>query len=404
MKILNINLWIKISLFSLLIVAFFGVLMRFKIAFELPFLIQKNLQHAHSHFAFTGWVSQLLMVLMVRYLSTHIDQSKMTKYNLLFWANIIVSYIMLVSFVLQGYGLFSILFSTLGIFIFVWFSIWFYKDSKSIPAHSLSKNWFLVALFFGVLSSLGTFALAFMMATKNVPQDLYLSSVYFFLHFQYNGWFWFACIGLYVSFLDVNLVNIRQNDIVFKLFASSCIPAYLLSVLWLDLPTWLFVVVVIAALVQIYAWFRLVKMSTCIFELNPQISSFLKFIFKGIAFCVTLKLFLQFGSIFPTISKLAFGFRPIVIAYLHLVLLAIISGFLLTFLFSNHLVKRNSKSIFFFAVFVIGIFLNELLLALQGIFSLEYILIPFANELLFLTSIILLMGIAGILFFNHKKT
>ena len=54
MKKLNLNHWIKISLFSLLVVALLGVLMRYKIAFELPYLAQKNIQHAHSHFAFAG--------------------------------------------------------------------------------------------------------------------------------------------------------------------------------------------------------------------------------------------------------------------------------------------------------------------------------------------------------------
>ena len=54
-------------------------------------------------------------------------------------------------------------------------------------------------------------------------------------------------------------------------------------------------------------------------------------------------------------------------------------------------------------IFIIGIFLNELLLALQGIFSFEYILIPYANEMLFIVAIILLIGISGIVYYNRKK-
>jgi len=373
MKKLSINNWIKISLFSLFIVAFLGVLMRYKIAFELPYLAQKNIQHAHSHFAFAGWVTQLLMVLMVRYLSYYTSESKISKYNTLFWINIIGAYIMLISFIIQGYGFISILFSTISIFVFVWFAIWFYKDSKEIPSHSLSKNWFLVSLLFGVISSIGTFVLAYMMATKHVPQDLYLSSVYFYLHFQYNGWFWFACTGLFVSLLQPNLTNTRENKTVFQLFAWSCLPAYLLSVLWLKLPVWVYALAVISAIVQVFAWFKLLKFSLSIFKVNPRISAFLKILFKGIAFCVTLKLLLQFGSVFPAVSKLAFGFRPIVIAYLHLVLLAIISGFLLVYLYTNELVNRSSKTVLFLVIFIVGIFLNEMLLALQGIFSFEYI-------------------------------
>ncbi len=403
MKRLSINNWIKTSLFSLFIVAFLGVLMRYKIAFELPYLAQKNIQHAHSHFAFAGWVTQLLMVLMVRYLSYYTSESKISKYNTLFWINIIGAYIMLISFIIQGYGFVSILFSTISIFVFVWFAIWFYKDSKEIPSYSLSKNWFLVSLLFGVISSIGTFILAYMMATKNVPQDLYLSSIYFYLHFQYNGWFWFSCTGLLVSLLQPNLTNTRENETVFQLFAWSCLPAYLLSVLWLKLPVWVYALAVISAIVQVIAWFKLVKLSLSIFKANSRISTFLKILFKGIVFCVTLKLLLQFGSVFPAVSKLAFGFRPIVIAYLHLVLLAIISGFLLAYLYTNELVHRSSKTVLFLVIFIIGIFLNELLLALQGIFSFEYILIPYANEMLFIVAIILLIGISGIVYSNRKK-
>ena len=48
--------WLRISLFNLMLVAFLGMILRYKILFSLPFLDQKHLLHAHSHFAFSGWV------------------------------------------------------------------------------------------------------------------------------------------------------------------------------------------------------------------------------------------------------------------------------------------------------------------------------------------------------------
>jgi hypothetical protein len=42
--------------------------MRYKIGFEFPFFDQKHLQHSHSHFAFSGWISHTLMVLMIVFL------------------------------------------------------------------------------------------------------------------------------------------------------------------------------------------------------------------------------------------------------------------------------------------------------------------------------------------------
>ncbi len=43
---------LKFSVFSFVIVAILGVLMRYKIAFSLPFVEQKHLQEAHSHLLF----------------------------------------------------------------------------------------------------------------------------------------------------------------------------------------------------------------------------------------------------------------------------------------------------------------------------------------------------------------
>ena len=56
---------------------------------------------------------------------------------------------------------------------------------------------------------------------------------------------------------------------------------------------------------------------------------FLKYILLFVGFALSAKFLLQLGSTIPALSQLGFGFRPIVIAYLHLVLLAVISLFLL---------------------------------------------------------------------------
>ena len=60
--------WLQFSLANLFIVALLGLLMRYKIGFAFPFLDQKHLQHAHSHFAFAGWISHTLIVLMIIFL------------------------------------------------------------------------------------------------------------------------------------------------------------------------------------------------------------------------------------------------------------------------------------------------------------------------------------------------
>ena len=113
---------------------------------------------------------------------------------------------------------------------------------------------------------------------------------------------------------------------------------------------------------------------------------------------------LQLGSTIPEISKLAFGFRPIVIAYLHLVLLAIISLFLLFYIYANNFIFMNKKIKVGIIIFSIGVLLNEVILAIQGIASFSYTIVPLANELLFLVAIILVSGIGTITFYSLKKS
>ena len=84
---LDTKFWLKISLLNLCIIALLGVLMRYKIGFEFPHFDQKHLQHSHSHFAFSGWISHSLMVLMVYYVQTKIAHFQSSKYKKIIIAN-----------------------------------------------------------------------------------------------------------------------------------------------------------------------------------------------------------------------------------------------------------------------------------------------------------------------------
>lgn len=417
----NSNRWLKFSLLNLLIVALIGLLMRYKIGFEFPFLDQKHLQHSHSHFAFSGWITHTLMVLMIVFLEkraknivlrqAHDDRGEkkiehrfFKKYNSLLTTNLICAYGMLVFFIIQGYGLFSIIFSTASIVVSCVFAYYFVKDLKLISDEVLAKNWFKAALFFNVISSLGTFALAYMMVTKNIHQNEYLASIYYYLHFQYNGWFFFSCMGLLFSFLNLKSSENLFFKKTFWLFFASCIPAYFLSTLWLDLPIWIYLITVIAAFIQVYTWFRfLIIIVKTKREFLQNFSFFLRYILLFVGFALSVKFLLQLGSTIPVLSKLAFGFRPIVIAYLHLVLLAIISLFLLFYIYANHLIQFNNQIKRGVIIFSIGVLLNEIILAIQGIASFSYTPIPFVNELLLGAAIVLVLGIGITAFYSIRK-
>lgn len=393
------NQWIRIAVLNLLLVAVLGFIMRYKIVFSLPWVHQKHILHAHSHFAFSGWITQLLMIFMVAGFTG--PEQTLRRYTPIFKANLLTAYGMLLSFPFQGYGWLSISCSTASILVSYWFAWQFWSDIKR--QQPIAGNWFKAALLFLVMSSLGAFGLSFMMANHWVNQAWYLASVYFFLHFQYNGWFFFACMGLLFTLLGKYPQVIRYQSTIFRLFALACVPAYFLSVLWLSLPLWAYLLIATAALAQVVGCWLLFRMLLGAWPYCTKDWPVLARRTAALCFlALVIKLLLQLLSTIPALSDLAFGFRPIVIGYLHLVLLGIISLFLLTVLqlFSQppsaFLLRKGV------VVFVCSIAANEVLLMLQGLCAMFYIVVPYIQEALLLVALGLLTG-AAMIFFSFRR-
>ncbi len=387
--------WFRISLLNLTIVAFIGVLLRYKIAFSLPFLDQKFLLHGHSHFAFAGWITQALMTLMVFYLQESGQSQAFQKYKRLLLLNLFTAYGMVLSFPVQGYGFFSIMFSTLSIFVSYGFAAVFLKDLKANKESKISKLWFKGALLFSVLSSIGPFSLSYMMATHNLHEKWYLASIYFFLHFQYNGWFFFACMGLLIHKLEKHGINLEIQKKIFYSFFWSCIPAYFLSVLWIPMHIVVYVVVILSALIQLYGWIllikELVKIKSAFVNGISKIARVL-LLFSGVA--LSIKLLLQIGSTHPHLSQIAFGFRPIVIGYLHLVLLGMITLFILAYSISKNIITVTKAAKAGLTIFVSGVIINEMVLMIQGVKAMQNDSLNFVHYYLFGIALVLFSGIA----------
>lgn len=390
----TIGKWLKVALVNLCVVALLGVTLRYKIAFSFPFIDQKNLLHGHSHFAFAGWITQAIMILLVYYLYKNKQENLFKRYSWIIFSNLIVAYGMLISFAIEGYSFFSILFSTLCIFVSYIFAFLFWKDLNKLKVNRNSHLWFKAALIFSVISSVGPFCLAYMMSSHAINQKFYLTSVYYFLHFQYNGWFLFGCLGLFISKLTELNCEEKRFKTIFWIFAISCVPSYFLSALWLPLHKIIYIIVVISAVMQFVGWIWFVKIiRNHISILKKEISNPGIWLMALAAISMSIKLILQLGSTIPALSQLAFGFRPIVIGYLHLVLLGLFSIFILGFIFSEKVLVVNRTVTIGIVIFVSGVFINEILLMTQGIFALATESIPHISELLFAAAIIIFTGI-----------
>ena len=397
------SFWLKFSVFNFLIVALLGVTMRYKILYSMPFLDQKHLQEAHSHFAFYGWITNVIYVLILNYMHKINAQIDLKKYEKLIVVNLIASFTMLGAFLYGGYFWVSIAGSTVALLCSFVFFFFFLRDAKKIQ--DSSKLWFLAGLFFAVISSVGVFNLGYMMMSKTATQDLYLASEYYYLHFQYNGFFIFSCIGFLLFSMKQagSGISEKQNKLIFWLLFIGCVIGYGLSVLWMKMPVSIFAVIVVATIMQtIGAVLLFVFIKKNWTNLVLKWSAMHRFVLLYAGFAFAVKIALQLGSTIPALNQFAFGFRNVVIAYLHLVLLMCIATFLINQILATHYFTITNKLLMGFKLLLLGIFLNELILGLMGVFSIKYISIPFANEMLLGVSVLMFASIFWI--FLHLKS
>src|SRR5690554_2717813 len=282
---MKVDFWLKFSVVNLFLVALIGTFLRLKVLTEFPFQ-QKYLLHSHSHFAFAGWVSHTLMVLMIYYLKNKCETLPMPRYIRLIIANLVCSYGMLIFFIYQGYAAASITFSTASIIVSYIFAYYFYKDSKHLKTEAALK-WFQGALVFYVISSVGTFFLAYSMTAPKINFDVYSASIYYYLHFQYNGWFLFACIGLFLSMFKVDNNLVKRLNRLYYLLSLATLVTYGLSVLWIDVSPIVYGVVAFFGLLQLVVWLRMHQVLTINFKYTIKTQpKYLQFILVIVGVCL----------------------------------------------------------------------------------------------------------------------
>lgn len=383
--------WLFFTFINLLIVAFLGLILRYKITFSIPFIDQKYLQHGHSHFALTGWISQALMVLLSNQVSKQISLDHFKKYQWILILNMVAAYGMLFSFPFQGYAAVSITFSTLSIIVSYIFAYRLWKDINLIKKEEPSFKWFKTALLFLVFSSIGIFIMVYFMITKNMNPNLHLAAVYLFLHFQYNGWFVFSCLGLLQNKLK-DRVDQKKISLFFWINALACIPAYFLSAPWLPVPKIIFILVVASAVLQFLSWIWVAFKSKerALLDRMPRLA---KWLLSLSALSYTLKVILQLGSTIPALSNIAFGFRPVVVAYLHLVFLCVISFFIIGYVLGWIFTRISTLAKIGAILFISGVILSETALMVQGLFAIGYHIIPYINEVIFGITVFIFLGV-----------
>lgn len=388
------NFWITLSLINLSIVALLGVTLRTKLLFPLPIIDFKNFLSAHSHFAFGGWVTLVLMVLYIDSILTHEQQQKKI-YQWILWGIEINSIGMLITFPFQGYAFLSILFSTMFI-VFTYAFTWVYiKDLRQVQLPKPTKLLTVVALVSLVVSSIGPFTLAYILATKTGDAILYRDSIYTYLHFQYNGFFTCSVFALLLSQvvkkIDERLMKTIKQFAV--LLCLSVIPTLFLSMLWHAYNPFIRGVAIAGCALALLtlAHFVPVAFNRKLYAVYSSPLSRTLLVFSVISFII--KMTLQMGTIVPRLGNAVFGYRPIIIGFLHLVFLGFVTFYVISHFWSDGVFankKRFSKvAIVFFAAAII---FSEAILLADGIGLMFYTTNSAYVWLLWVASIFLFTG------------
>jgi hypothetical protein len=358
-------------------------MLRLHLIAPVSFINYSNLLHGHSHIMFLGWVFN---VLYIGFVSNYMLVSKMKAFIRLFWILQIVTVGMLFSFPIQGYGVYSIALTTLHTLLSFVFIALFFINSQKDASPSL---WFAkMSLILFVISAIGPFYLAYLMMTDPTNMLWRNYSIYFYLHFQYNGFFLFGTISLLLRMIEKYGADFSSSFILKgKWLAFATVPTYFLSVLFSNPGIIFNVIGGLAALAQVVLF-------TMILTVLQSKWHFIRYAFPKytrpfivIAFVsLGIKFFLQLVSAVPAAAQLAFDLRPVVIAYLHLVLVGVITLNLLVWYHST--AKFRVKTNMIFIIFTLSFFLMELTLVAMPWWTIENVL-PSPMFLLFVIAVVL---------------
>ncbi|GAA3732292.1 hypothetical protein GCM10022422_13290 [Flavobacterium ginsengisoli] len=364
--------------------------------FPLDFLNYSFLLHAHSHVAMLGWVYMIVYVLVVHFFIPK-EKSQKPIYNRLFWLTEFSVIGMMIAFPIQGYALFSIVFSTMHILLSYVFCRLVWKDC--LRDKSPSQRLLSVSVLFMVLSTLGVWCLGPAVSTLGKQSAFYQIAIQFFLHFQFNGWFILAILALFLKQFQNKIDEVKFKKFYFLMVVSTlltvCFP-----VRWFIENDILSYINICGVIIQLCAFIYFYKM------LQPQINHFKNSLDKitkmvyGLALCsFFLKVGIQLLTLFPNLAEVSHQIRNFVIGFIHLTTLGIITGFLFGILLQNKMLSADS-SILKIGVkcFISGYVFTEVLLFLQGwFFFFGEGAIPGYFQSILILSILLVLGLVLIM-------
>lgn len=349
--------WFKVPLLFVLLGALIGTLLRFHFVFPMKHLHFMNWLHAHSHVMFLGWITNALILAFIHEWTA--DRWRSFKPVFLILQFVLAG--LATSFILQGYGVVSIVFLGVHSLLLYIFCILFLKHTKRASDSSLP--FVKEALLFLFLSTLGAFAIGPIAANGLGQSKWYYFAVFFYLHFQYNGFFVFGILGLFFKALERRGVIFSPAHVrkVRLILFYSCFPAYLLSVIWSGPGILVIVLAAIAGVAQVVGLIFLI----CLLRLQwiaivSKLTMSMRILLGSALLAFILKTVLQLLSAVPSVARLASDVRFFVLAYLHLVLIGLVTFYLLAWMSERKIIPDYKRG--FLYLLLSGFFVSEVVM------------------------------------------
>ena len=363
------------AFFYLFLVGILGLLMRSSewIMLPLPF---KNILHAHSHTALLGWAFVMVITGILNYFPLKWKALKAIK--IAFSISIIG---MFISFLYQSYGAISITFSTIFV-ILAYISL--KKLLNEIPKEGFDNTILRRGIIYFYFSTLGIWFLGPTSAILGKSHWLYDAGIQFFLHFQINGFLLYAALGLIFKQIPTEY---HPRGWVSHFLDTGLLLGTALIAFWVSNNFFFYLINLISIICLFIGFIPVIQ----------SIRKFVKISKPKNAWILTCIMFGLAGKLIGHLTNLNYDFtealrfnRELVIAYMHLILIGVVSLGLIW----NALSLFSWKLDRFFRVGVItfatGFYITEIILVLQG-FRIEGL--NAASYILWLFSAIMLLGI-----------
>ena len=361
---------VKTAFICLLAVAITGILMRL-IPWTGTIIPFENLLHAHSHTAMLGWA---FLMITAGFISKFQLKSLLIRRNIFFILLSVAG--MFLGFLFQSYGFISISFSTLFVIsaYVLLFTFWtkFPKNSSQNILLKRSILWFFV-------STLGIWAIGPSSAILGKDHWLYVNAIQFFLHFQINGWLVYATLGFISSH---SKLSFRTNCLLdISLMLTTFLPFYGID----HLPLFYYLNA-IGVVLQMAAIVMIVRQ----LYFSSKENGFQHFLLLIILFSFILKGLTQLTTVTPFMAESVLSNRNFILAFLHLVLIGMVSSGLIYNTLKSNSSLNNSIFRLGFYILMTGFTITELLLFVQGLQMYS----AFTLYALMIFSVVMLAGIA----------